>query len=334
MKISASAKARYYRCAAIVLAVVFVVCAGMFGLSLWERNQGEFPEQAFNDAVIEFNGKKYQPKSSLQTFLVLGLDKFDTEKAADGDSYNNDRQADFLMLFVIDNEARSCSAIHINRDTMAQVNVLGVAGDRIDTVTQQLALAHTYGNGKQVSCRNVAESVSGLLYGVGVDHYASFTMDAVSEYNDMLGGVELEVLDDFSKVDATLVKGERVTLNGAQALNYVRARGGMEDSSNLARMARQRQYLTALRDKTRQCDAENPDFMANSALKLSQHIVSDRSVNQLQELLKKITDYEFTGTKSLEGTAEVSEGLIEFYPDMQELQKTVVELFYEEVRGK
>mgnify|MGYP000585160404 FL=1 len=69
-------------------------------------------------------------------------------------------------------------------------------------------------------------------------------MDAVPILNDLLGGVEVTVLDDFSGIDDTLIKGETVTLHGDHALTYVRERYGLEDSSNSTRMVRQRQYMT------------------------------------------------------------------------------------------
>ena len=44
-------------------------------------------------------------------------------------------------------------------------------------MTGQLALAHTYGSGEEDSCENTVLAVENLLYGVGIDHYVSLTMD-------------------------------------------------------------------------------------------------------------------------------------------------------------
>ena len=95
-------------------------------------------------------------------------------------------------------------------------------------MTGQLALAHTYGSGEEDSCENTVLAVSNLLYGMEIDHYVSLTMDGVALLNDLVGGVTVEVLDDFSGIDDTLVQGETVTLKGQQALTYVRSRGGLE----------------------------------------------------------------------------------------------------------
>ena len=161
----------------------------------------------------------------------------------------------------------------------------------INTVTKQIALSHTYGNGKEISCRNTADSVSELLYGMQIDHFISLTMDSVGIYNDLVGGVEVTVLDDFKGIDDTLIKGEKVLLKSKHALNYVRTRYGLDDSSNNNRMNRQQQYVNALFEKSKKITEKNDEFIIDASLKMADYIVSDRSVTQLQELAKKIVDY-------------------------------------------
>ena len=50
----------------------------------------------------------------------------------------------------------------------------------------------------------------------------------------------------MTAIDPAFVQGRTLTLNGTQAESFVRARKSMEDDTNLARMARQRQYLGQL----------------------------------------------------------------------------------------
>lgn len=80
------------------------------------------------------------------------------------------------------------------------------------------------------------------------------TMGAVPYINDLVGGVPVTVLDDFSGIDDSLVEGETITLKGEQALHYVRIRGGLEDSSNLNRMKRQQQYLESMAEQIGKLD--------------------------------------------------------------------------------
>jgi len=326
MRKTRHSKRRIIQCSCIALLVVIFFSAALLVLKIWEKSQGKFPETGYSNPVIEYNGEEYVINENVETLLILGLDKYESDEVVD--SYINDQQADFLLLLVFDNDSKKMSAIQINRDTMADVNILGVAGNKVNTVKKQIALAHTYGNGRDVSCRNTADAVSSLLMGAKVDHYASLKMDAISFYNDLVGGVEVTVLHDFTGVDNTLVKGEKVILRGEQALTYVRARQGIEDSSNSTRMERQRQYLSALYDKSIQCAKDDDSFIIDASVKMSDLIISDRSVTQIQEIARKIADYEFSGIISLEGESKVGEEFMEFYPDEGFIKETVIELFY------
>lgn len=326
MRIKREQRKLLFRYGIAAFALIFLFSAALLGLSLWENQQSEFPVPETGDAVVTYEGNEYVMKDSLETFLVMGLDKFEGETTSD--AYNNDQQADFLLLLVFDDAAKTCSAIHINRDTMADVNVLGVAGQKINTVTKQIALAHTYGNGREMSCRNTADAVSELLHGMKVNHYVSLTMDSVPVLNDLLGGVEVVVRDDFSAIDPTLVKDEKVVLMGEQALTYVRTRRGLEDSSNSTRMQRQRQYLSALYEKLQQRMAEDEEFVVEASLSMSDYIVSDRSVTRLQELVKKFGEYDFIGIRSMEGENVLGEKFIEFYPREDSVRSIVMDLFY------
>ncbi len=321
-----SRRRKYLKIAAVGLLILFLVAAALLFIKLWERQQGRFPVHDPQNEVFIYDGKEYVPKSGIETFLVLGLDKYEQDDPI-LDSYNNNKQADFLLLFVFDNEAKTFSAIHVNRDAMAKVNVLGVAGDKVDTVVKQIALAHTYGNGKDVSCRNTANSVENLL-GVKVNHYLSLTMDSVAVFNDLVGGVEVTVLEDFTGIDETLVQGSTVTLKGDQALHYVRTRYGLEDSTNSTRMERQQQYLNGFYNKFINCVETDDNFLADAAKSISEYIVSDRSVTQMQELVKKFKEYEYSGIRDFDGESKMGEKFIEFYPEENSIKKVVSELFY------
>lgn len=318
---------RYLQYISVVLLLCFLAAAVLLFLKLWEQGQGKFPESDLQEDVFIYNGTEYVPKDNIDTFLILGLDKYERDDSV-LDSYNNDKQADFLMLFVFDNEAKTVSAVHINRDTMTSVNILGVAGNQIDTITKQIALAHTYGNGRDVSCRNTADAVSDLLLGIKVEHYMSLTMDAVPVFNDLVGGVEVTVLEDFTGIDDSLVKGETVTLMGEQALNYVRTRYGLEDSTNSTRMERQQQYVNALYQKFFKCIEEDEEFLVDASVKMSDYIISDRSVTQMQELAKKFKEYQFSGIHDIDGESKMGEEFMEFYPNETAIKKIVAELFY------
>lgn len=313
---------------AILLCVVIVISASLIAINLWEKKQGIFADDDFSavENTIEFGGKEYTLKNNIETFLIIGLDKTEKEQL---DSYNNNMQSDFLMLLVIDNEKSQYSALHINRDTMVNMNILGVAGDKVGTTNKQIALSHTYGNGREVSCRNTADAVSELLMGVKIDHFVSVKMDAVPVMNDLVGGVEVEVLEDFSGIDNALVKGQKVTLKGEQALTYVRTRYGLEDPTNNTRMKRQQQYIKALYAKLKTTTQSDESFVATASLKMIEYTVSDCSSNKLETYFGKVQNYKFNNILDFKGETKKGETFMEFYPDEKALKETVIKLFYE-----
>ena len=323
-----------------ILAVVLVLLAGMLLLQRWENTQ-DAPVSSSGEAssveagapvdgreITYYNGTAYAKKEGLETVLLLGVDKFEGETP---EGYINNQQTDFLLLLVLDKENETCTPIQLNRDTMTQIQILGVTGEPAGTFTGQLALAHTYGSGEEDSCENTVLAVENLLYGMEIDHYVSLTMDGVALLNDLVSGVTVKVLDDFSGIDDSLVQGETVTLQGQQALTYVRSRGGMEDSSNLHRMERQRQYLSALQQQLKAAVQQEDGFTLDALLQLNEYMVSDCTVNQLSNLGNSLATYQVGDILTTPGDAQEGEEFMEFTLDEDALQQLVMDVFYEPV---
>jgi len=320
-------KKSYLKYVMIALAIVFLVAAAFLFIKVWEKQQGKYSGAVIEDGVLTYKGKEYVHKDNLETFLVLGLDKY--EGATSSDAHGNGVQADFLMLFVFNNETKQCQAIHINRDTMTTVNRLGIGGNKTDSFTLQIALAYNYvqDDNDKIRCRNTKDSVEALLQGVKVDHYLSLTMDSVVAMNDFVDGVEVEVLDDFTGIDDTLVKGQKVTLRGNQALTYVRTRYGLEDSANSTRMQRQQQYIQALYEKVVAAKESDDTFLIQLVDAVDDYVAYDSSDKKMQAFAEKFGAYEFLGITELQGEAKTGE-FLEFYPDEDKLWEMVIEMFY------
>ena len=331
---------RVLKGAAAILAAVLVLLAGMLLLQRWEHAQ-DAPVSSSGEAssveagapvdgreITYYNGTAYAKREDLETVLLLGVDKFEGETP---EGYLNNQQADFLLLLVMDEENETCTPLQLNRDTMTQIQILGVTGEPAGSFTGQLALAHTYGSGEEDSCENTVLAVENLLYGMEIDHYVSLTMDGVALLNDLVGGVPVEVLDDFSGIDDSLVQGETVTLRGRQALTYVRSRGGLEDSTNLHRMERQRQYLASLQQQLKKAAQEDSQFSLDALLQLNEYMVSDCTIDQLSGLGEDLAAYNVGDILTTPGDAKVGEEYMEFTVDEDALQRLVMDIFYEPV---
>ena len=99
-------------------------------------------------------------------------------------------------------------------------------------------------------------------------------------------------------------------------------------------MVRQQEYINGLYDKFQECAENDDEFIIKTSLELSDHIVSDRSVTQLQTLAQKFNDYEFLGIKDIEGKSVAGEKFMEFYPDEKFVERMVIDLFYQPKENK
>lgn len=284
-------------------------------------------ETAPEEGIVEYSGVKYRLREDLQTVLVMGLDKYERPENSIG--YTNKLQSDLMLLLVVDEAAGVCDILQLNRDTMTEIRRLGIGGAGAGTFTGQLALAHTYGSGGSDSCLNAVKAVSTLLGGVKIDHYVSITMDAVAKINDAVGGVTLTMMDDFSDVDPAMQAGQEITLQGDQALTYVRARSGLDDSSNLHRMERQQQYMSAFYAKFLECSEKNENFLEKVLLEVNRDFVSDCTVSQLSALGALLESCAMNPIRTIDGEAVLGEEFMEFYVDEDALQETIFTLFYE-----
>ena len=140
-------RTKYHRLKALVRGiVVLLLFIGVIGIAVWDhsrRNQAgvKEAEDAESEGVY-YNGSRYQPRKDLETLLLIGEDKFLNQQ--EEESYVNTKQADFLLLLIMDKENGTCQVLQLNRDTMTQIESYGVAGESAGTYEGQLALAHAW----------------------------------------------------------------------------------------------------------------------------------------------------------------------------------------------
>ena len=302
---------------------------GVLVLYFWEEDHSRVPQGGTGpkEELTYFNGTWYRPRKDVEAVLLMGIDKaaLDERLLVQGEY----EQSDFLLLLVIDRKAMTCTGIHINRDTMAEIQILTDSGRLEGTFTGQITLAHSYGGSSEIRCRNAVDAVSKLMYGIQIDKYISIAMDGIPVLNDLVGGVTVEVMDDLTGMDSTLVQGKTVTLKGMQALTYVRARKGLADPTNTHRMERQKQYLDALQKKLLELGMMDEGFALSTVMELNDYLVSNCSVEQLSDLADILEECGEVQYRTLAGESVLEDEYYEFRVDEDALQRTVMELFYE-----
>lgn len=323
-------KRKHLKDAAYVCVILILVLVMLFsGLQILESTvlyQGTGSGDGFVSKTITRDGVDYFPRQDMTIVLVLGIDQYGP--VADSQSYNNTGAADMAMLLIFDETNAQCNVLYLNRDTMLEMPVLGIGGRQAGTYYGQLALSHTYGTGLEDSAENSRQTISDFLYGIKIDHYVAMNMDAIAILNDAVGGVTVNVTDDFSQVDPTIGMG-RVTLMGQQSINYVRTRMDVGDQLNLSRIDRQQDYVDGFAEAFRvKREAEGDTFFLNAYESVSPYLVTDCSVNVISDMLQRYGDYAINEVITPEGKNVMGEKYFEFYVDEEKLDALILRLFY------
>ena len=153
---------------------------------------------------------------------------------------------------MIDSKDKTVRQLKIDRDTMAEVTVLGMLGNPVGTTQMQISLAHGFGDGKEESCGYARDAVSRLLQGENIDFYLAMSLDGISVLNDLAGGVTVTLEDDFSAADPAMTKGATLTLQGNQAEIFVRRRMDIAKAPTKPAWCGRRSICTAFRTAGKQ----------------------------------------------------------------------------------
>lgn len=274
--------------------------------------------------TITRDGVDYYPRMDITTVLVMGIDQYGP--VADSGSYQNPGAADMDLLLIFDQATQTCSVLHLNRDTMVRMPVLGVGGKQAGTFYGQLALSHTYGNGLEESSENTRNTISDLLYGITIDYYVAMNMDAIAILNDAVGGVTVNVTEDFSQAEPAIPMGE-VRLMGDQAVSFVRTRRGVGDQLNVSRIRRQQEYLDGFVEAFREARADE-QFIYDVYRQVEPYIVTDCTPAVIEGLVRRCGSYAIGEVVTPEGENVRGEEYMEFYPDEEALDELILRLFY------
>lgn len=280
-----------------------------------------------DEATITYNGKKYTLNENIVSVLVMGIDR---ENVNENFGSGNNGQADVIFVATIDTETKRTCIIPISRETMVDVNLYTQDGKFAGTNREQLCLAYAYGNTTERSSQNVLTSVKRLLYGINISSYVTIEMEGVEKLTDLVGGVEITSLETLNSNKLPLTKGEKLTLNGIQSTTYIQYRDD-DIEANARRMARQKQFLSALMNETSNEISNDYTKLATLYTALSPYFNSDISFAQIAYLAQNCLTMNFGDTmqyKTIEGTLTQGEEWVEFEADKESTLQTVIDVFY------
>ena len=317
--------------AAAVCAVAFAAVMLINPRSTAQEARGDYRLRYGYDNIVEFDGIKYRQRKQITTILLLGVDRdTDTE---DREGYYNGGMADFQRLIVVDSESNTVHQIQIDRDTMTPITMVGPLGDELGEAVRQICMAHSYGDGKELSCKYAVKAVSEFLLNAPVDYYISLKMDGISTLNDLVGGVTVTLEEDFSDIDPEMTMGKTIKLVGDQAETFVRRRRDVGDGTNVSRMRRQQQFMNALSAELNRRFSADKNYVGEVYDALEDYMFTNISRGMLINEVWKARKFQRPAIIDIPGTHTVNDNNnMEFVADDRAVKEIVLKLFYEPLK--
>ena len=178
--------------------------------------------------------------------LLLGSDTRSGGNSSLGGGDEGVGHSDTAILLHVYADHEHAVGVSIPRDTLVTIPPCKLPnGSWTNPRTGQMFNAAftvgQYPQGNPACTQNTVESLTGLR----VDHTIVVDFKGFAAMTDALHGVDACVPEDVDSYGIHLTKG-RQTLNGRQAIDYVRARHGFGDGSDIGRMKRQQAFLSSL----------------------------------------------------------------------------------------
>lgn len=171
--------------------------------------------------------------------LLTGIDTRESEKstgAEAGDEWKNTGQrSDTIMILHIPDDRKSANLISIPRDSYVEIVGRGGA-DKINA-------AYSYG-GPPMYIETVEQ-----LTGLRIDHLAVIGWEGFRDLTDALGGVTMTFDEAVEGASREVFPAGEHTLDGEEALDYVRARYNLP-GGDFDRVKRQQNFLRSLMQQT------------------------------------------------------------------------------------
>ena len=312
-------KRKWIRAAIVALAGIAILVTGLIILQRSDEKQyretrGTMTEGFGQLKTVTVNGKTYREKPAVTTILIAGIDKDDAVGNLPSNSYRDGGQADFLLLLAIDRTDKKIHQLQIDRDTMTDVDILGVFGNEVGTRVLQICLAHSFGATPQDNAKYTIRAVQNLLGGLEIDGYYMVDYSAIPVLNDALGGVTVQIGFDMEHLNPAWTKGSTVTLHGKEAETFVRARMSVGSGTNEERMIRQNEYMRSAITQMNKLIKADLGFAETLVETLQSLSVTNMTSKRLAEELRDVYGYQILEADHPAGEyARGADGFTEFH---------------------
>lgn len=274
-------------------ASVLVLAVAATGWSLYRKLDGNIRTDSDTaQALAPYEKERPTPvraAGKARNILVLGSDNRGDGNGAYGRDEGSQR-SDTAILLHIAADGRSATGVSIPRDLMVDIPDCR----RPDGSSRQAQFAQfnwAFQTGGAACAIRTVEKMTDIR----VDHHLVVDFQGFKKLVDAVDGVEVCLAEPVHDREAKLdLPAGRQTLNGEDALGYVRARHGLGNGSDTQRIERQQRFLGSLVKKVRSngvllnptraypvLDAATSSLTADSGLD---------SLSELYELVRSVRD--------------------------------------------
>ncbi|MFJ6643148.1 LCP family protein [Streptomyces sp. NPDC091406] len=242
----AGRRRHWLRWTALAAAFLVLVAAGV-GWWMYKKLDGNITTDTSAAAELKAYEKERPTPMVMdaQNILLIGSDS----RAGDNREYGRDdggsQRSDTTILLHLAADRKSATAVSLPRDLMVEIPSCSTGDDKKSREQfTQFNTAFELG-GTACTIRTVER-----MTGIRIDHHMVVDFNGFKDMVDAVDGVEICLKEPIDDKDAHLeLPAGRQTLNGEEALGYVRARKTLGNGSDTERMERQQQFLGALVNK-------------------------------------------------------------------------------------
>ena len=232
---------------AVILGVGVASSAGVAAYAVWDAGQ----TLATKSIVLENEAQLPPTLGAIEggvNLLMVGTDSCDGANAAlSGACMNGDTEGernDTTLLVNISDNPRRVTVVSFPRDMIVPIPACPTedgSGEYSAMSAQMLNASYMYG-GLACTVKTIEE-----LTGQTIQFAAAIRWTGVINMSDAIGGVDVCVAGDISDPNTglTLAAGQN-TLQGGQALQFLRTRYAIGDGSDLGRISNQQQFMSSM----------------------------------------------------------------------------------------
>ncbi|MFF4784618.1 MULTISPECIES: LCP family protein [Streptomyces] len=242
---------RWLRGAGVGAGAVVLVAAGVGGVLYAKLDGNITPDEAAAAELARY--EKERPTSLVKGALNILLIGSDSRSGKGNARYGRDsgtERSDTTILLHLSAGRHTATAVSLPRDLMVDVPACRRPDGTRSRPTFDM-FNHAFQKGGSACTIRTVEK----LTDVRVDHHMVVDFHGFKDMVDAVDGVTVcltEPIDD--KAAKLRLPAGRVTLDGEEALGYVRARKSLGDGSDTERMDRQQRFLGALVHKVQSND--------------------------------------------------------------------------------